>query len=173
MLSVRNVGRSDLTDILDANPALQVELSLVNGPDRFVLSGLPRDLRRFIALAQERAGDEEQAIASKLRGGVPFAPVFDFITVSTPFHSHLLDAAYTQVLEWAQAANLPNGLAESLGAAVLTDHVDWTAQLDGLRQLGARWILDLGPGNTLATGSSSSVSRPPPRRTGPSTPPDC
>ncbi|WP_350257662.1 fatty acid synthase subunit beta domain-containing protein [Scrofimicrobium sp. R131] len=149
MLSVRGISRRDLEVLLADAPA-SVTLSLINGPQRFILSGRPADLQRLVAAADEWAARDAQAVKSKLRGGVPFSPKFDYLDVAAPFHSPLLESALEQVLTWARACNLPEVLTETLAGHVLVHPVDWPAQLAEARGDGAHWFLDAGPGDTLA-----------------------
>ncbi len=149
MLSVRGVSKDELNSMLEAAPA-SVSLSLVNGLRRFILSGRPADLQRVVAAAQEWAAQDARAVESKVRGGVPFSPQFDFLDVSAPFHSPLLRSALDQVIDWSHICDLSAPLTKSLASHVLTEQVDWPAQLREARGAGAQWFLDAGPGDTLA-----------------------
>lgn len=148
MLSVRGISRADLNRMLEEAPE-SVSLSLINGPGRFILSGRPADLQRVVAAAKEWADLDAHAIKSKVRGGVPFTPLFDFLDVAAPFHSNLLQPALDQVVAWAETCGLSAGLTASLAGDVLVNPVDWPAQLREARGAGATWFLDAGPGQTL------------------------
>lgn len=148
MLSVRGISRSDLETLLSDAPE-SVALSLINGPRRFILSGRPADLQRVQAAATEWANKDAQAIKSKVRGGEPFNPLFDFLDVAAPFHCELLRPALDQVLRWADLCGLPEELSSALAADVLVNPVDWPLQLRQARGAGARWFIDAGPGTTL------------------------
>ncbi|WP_225872095.1 type I polyketide synthase [Scrofimicrobium canadense] len=149
MLAIRDVRQADVEELIASLPGTTATISLINGPDRFVVSGRPQDLLKLEAAARTRAADEAQAIASKIRGGVPFSPIFDFLPVSTPFHSPLEESAYEQVLRWAEACGMDLELVRHLASAVLVQPVNWPSELARALGAGAQWFLDLGPGATL------------------------
>ncbi len=149
MLSVRGVTRSELDSLLEKVGDNTATISLVNGPDRFVLSGKPSDLLKVIAKGEALSADDKQAIASKVRGGEPFAPIFDFLQVTTPFHCPLEAGALAQVIEWAKLCKMDMEFVQQLAKSILIDPVDWPTELKSAIGAGAKWIIDLGPGNTL------------------------
>lgn len=149
MLSVRSVTRSELNRLIESSAVPSVSVALVNGPDRFVLSGKPKDLLKVVAVGKAQAAEDKQAIDSKVRGGEPFSPAFDFLPVSTPFHSPLEQDALEQVKDWGRLCGLDAHLVEQLGTEILVSPVDWPAELAKAIDAGAEWVLDLGPGATL------------------------
>ncbi|OZG26843.1 3-oxoacyl-ACP synthase [Williamsia sp. 1138] len=133
-------------------------LSILNGRRSVVLSGAPRHLAAFVAQCETIADAEAAERKKKTTGGSAFAPVFDPLAVSIAFHHPALDAAADLVAEWAQACDIDPVAARRLAAAVLVDRVDWVDALDDVVSAGAKWILDLGPGD-VATRLSVPVVR--------------
>lgn len=144
MLSVRDVSRADLEKMIEGTDAT---LSIVNSRRRFIVSGHPAALERveIAAAAAEKADRAE--LAAKTRGGMPLAPVLEYLQVEAPFHHELLRPAYEQVLAWAEACGIDG--AEPLARAVLLDPVDWAEQVRDAQRHGADWFVDLGPGATV------------------------
>ncbi|EPI40796.1 hypothetical protein HMPREF1585_01439, partial [Gardnerella vaginalis JCP8481B] len=88
----------------------------------------------------------------KVRGGAVFAPVAEYLDVTVPFHSPMLQPAVDRVEDWAREAGLNTAVARELADAVLVQPVDWAAQIgEVLDQNDARslWILDMGPSEVL------------------------
>ena len=50
---------------------------------------------------------------------------------------------------WAEAVGLDVDLAREMAEAILVRPVDWVSEINDLHEAGARWILDLGPGDIL------------------------
>lgn len=152
MVSVRRFPEHLLTRILDAQQGLAHPVSIGVRNDRrtHVLSGAPADLALVVdAIGRAAAADRAEHTAHR-RGGAPLAPVCEFLPVSAPFHSDLLEDAVAQTLEWARACSFDAQWAEPLARRVLTDRVDWPEQVtDAVVDSGARWLLECGPGTTL------------------------
>ncbi len=158
MLAVQNVKRDQIQEILDScNFDDPVSISLVNGPNQMVLSGTPADLAKVEAAALAVQEKDEREIAAKLRGGRPFTPRFSYLRVAAPFHSPLLQEALDKLREWASESQLDQDVVETLAPAVLTNSVDWNQELKALAGNGVQWVLDVGPGETLAKISRTAL----------------
>src|SRR5262249_14051904 len=92
---------------------------------------------------------EEADRKNKVRGGDVFAPVFDPVQVEVGFHTPRLADGVDIVGGWAEKVGLDVALARKLTEAILVNGVDWVDEITGVHQAGARWILDLGPGDIL------------------------
>lgn len=151
MLAVVGASASQVESLIeDAGLTDAVSVSLKNSAQQIVLSGSPADLAQ-VQLAAKKIQDEEEAqIAAKVRGGIAFAPRFAYLPVAAPFHSPLLQTALDQVRDWAATADLDAELVEALAPAVLTNPVDWATEVKRLADQSVKWILDIGPGDTLA-----------------------
>lgn len=156
MLSVRNITTEQAQTLVDlANAKVQATgadaaaISLINGPSRTIFSGRPEDLARVKVTGEELAAKDRREIESKVKGGKPYTPRFDFLDVSAPFHHALLAPAVVQVENWAAACDLPVGDAVRLAELVFVTPVDWPAALSTAIDAGAQWIMDLGSGNTI------------------------
>ncbi|MBA4025699.1 MAG: 3-oxoacyl-ACP synthase [Gordonia sp.] len=166
MLSIANVDPARIQALVDDYAQTLREgdresapvLSILNGRRSVVLSGAPRHLAAFVAQCETIADAEAAERKKKTTGGSAFAPVFDPLAVSIAFHHPALDAAADLVAEWAQACDIDPVAARRLAAAVLVDRVDWVDALDDVVSAGAKWILDLGPGD-VATRLSVPVVR--------------
>ncbi|GAA3962715.1 fatty acid synthase subunit beta domain-containing protein [Gordonia caeni] len=123
-----------------------------------VLSGAPRHLAAFQALCEERAVASADEIKRKVTGGSPFAPVFENVMTTVPFHHPDMAPGIALVTEWAQRCGLDPALAHRYADAVLVQHVDWVAEVAEVVASGARWLLDFGPAE-IATRLSSSLVR--------------
>ncbi|MGO1472427.1 MAG: fatty acid synthase subunit beta domain-containing protein [Flaviflexus sp.] len=144
MLSVRDVSRSDLEKIVEGTGAT---ISIANSRRRFIVSGTPTALER-VELAAEAAEKADRAeLAAKVRGGMPLAPIVEYLDVEAPFHHELLSPALDQVIAWAEQCGIEG--AEPLARAVLVDPVDWSTQVREAQANGAEWFVDLGPGNIV------------------------
>lgn len=158
MLSVRKVPAAVIEEMVaqwnEAAPAAgdgPISIALRNGGESFVLSGAPTDLATVRALLEERSSVERAAREAKQIGGTPLSPVFDYLCVDIPFHSSLMVGAFEQVQRWAQACGLDSEENCALARAVLIDPVDWVEQIRGEVAAGVRWLVDVGPGSTLAS----------------------
>lgn len=158
MLAVLRATREQVAQVIaQANLSDRVHVSLNNGPGQVVVSGRPADLEAFRVAAEAFAKRDQEQIASKQRGGRPFEPRFEYLPVAAPFHSALLDEALTQTLVLADQAGLDPELVSTLAPQVLTDVVDWDASLSQIVEAGAEWVLDIGPGATLARLSAAML----------------
>ena len=75
--------------------------------------------------------------------------MFDPVQVEVGFHSPRLSDGIDIVARWAEAVGLDVELARAMTDAILVQQVDWVDEVIALKDAGARWILDLGPGDIL------------------------
>ncbi|WP_231550703.1 fatty acid synthase subunit beta domain-containing protein, partial [Actinomyces polynesiensis] len=151
MVSVRRLPEEVLRAVVDGHDGLSHPVSIGVRNDRrtHVLSGHPEDLALVVAAVEEVARRDRADHAAHRKGGAVLSPVCEFLPVDAPFHSELLEGALRQTLEWAHACGMDAGWAERLARGVLTDHVDWPAQVGDAVARGAHWLIDVGPGATL------------------------
>jgi fatty acid synthase len=124
-------------------------LSIRNGRRSVVITGTPEQLSRFELYCRQISEKEEAERKSKTRGGAVFNPVFDPVAVEVGFHTPRLADGVDIVVRWAETVGLDVGLARRMAAAVLVEQVDWVEAVTEIADSGARWILDLGPGDIL------------------------
>ncbi len=166
MLSVSQVAPQDvevlLAQYVGELPADQrvgaPAVAVHNSRRAVVLSGAPRHLRAFQLLCEEKAAASADERKRKLTGGSPFAPVFENVMTTVPFHHPDMAPALTLVAEWAQRCGIDPALAHRYADAILVGHVDWVSEIAELVASGARWLLDFGPAD-VATRLSSSLVR--------------
>ena len=154
MLSVTNVEPERLAALLDefaadARTPVPPALSIRNGHRSVVITGTPEQLSRFQVFCDQIAETEAAERKSKLRGGAVFAPVFDPVAVEVGFHTPRLADGVEIVGRWAEQVGLDAEQARRLAEALLVRQVDWVEAATELCESGARWILDLGPGDIL------------------------
>lgn len=153
MLAINGATAEQVKPIIDQATAegSSVRLALVNARTSLVVSGKPSDLENFkdtLAVAETRYNKTR---TDKLRGGAPLAITTEYLPVTVPFHNELMEPAVQQTIEWAQACDLSAEAAEKLARAVLTDHIDWPAQIREALDADAKWFLDVGPGTAVGT----------------------
>ncbi|WP_407686104.1 fatty acid synthase subunit beta domain-containing protein [Mycobacterium sp. HUMS_1102779] len=154
MVSVSNADPERIQHLLDefAQDVRTVQppaLSIRNGRRSVVITGTPEQLSRFELYCRQISEKEEADRKSKVRGGDVFAPVFDPVQVEVGFHTPRLADGIDIVGAWAEKAGLDVALARQLTEAILVSPVDWVAEITRVHESGARWILDLGPGDIL------------------------
>jgi len=154
MVSVTNADPERIGRLLqefaqDVRTVLPPVLSIRNGRRSVVITGTPEQLSRFELYCQQISEKEETERKSKLRGGDVFAPVFDPVQVEVGFHTPRLADGIDIVGGWAEKVGLDVELARTLTNAILVDRVDWVEEITRVHDAGARWILDLGPGDIL------------------------
>ena len=154
MVSVTNVDPERIAALLDefAQDLRTVRppvLSIRNGRRGVVLTGTPEQLARFELYCQQIADAEAADRTNKVRGSGAFSPVFDPVHVEVGFHSHRLSDGVDLVCAWANKVGLDVALAREMTEAILVRQVDWVDEITRLYEAGARWILDLGPGDIL------------------------
>ncbi|MGH3678084.1 MAG: fatty acid synthase subunit beta domain-containing protein [Mycobacterium sp.] len=154
MVSVTNADPERIAELLDefaqdVRTVLPPVLSIRNGRRSVVITGTPEQLSRFELYCQQIAEKEEAERKNKVRGGAVFSPLFDPVQVEVGFHTPRLADAIDMVGNWAQTVGLDVKLAREMAEAILLRQVDWVDEIAELHEAGARWILDLGPGDIL------------------------
>ncbi|WP_396912469.1 fatty acid synthase subunit beta domain-containing protein, partial [Mycolicibacterium sp.] len=154
MVSVTNAEPERIYELLeefsqDVRTVLPPVLSIRNGRRSVVITGTPEQLSRFELYCNQIAEKEEAERKSKVRGGAVFAPVFDPVQVEVGFHTPRLADGIEIVAGWAEAVGIDVELAREMTEAILVSQVDWVDEITELHEAGARWILDLGPGDIL------------------------
>jgi fatty acid synthase len=154
MVSVTNADPERITQLLDefsqdVRTVLPPVLSIRNGRRSVVITGTPEQLSRFELYCQQISETEQADRKNKVRGGDVFAPVFDPVRVEVGFHTPRLSDGIDIVGGWAAKIGLDVELARQLTDAILVRPVDWVDEITQVHNAGARWILDLGPGDIL------------------------
>lgn len=154
MVSVTNADPDRISRLLDefaqdVRTVLPPVLSIRNGRRSVVITGTPEQLSRFELYCQQISEKEEADRKNKVRGGDVFAPVFDPVQVEVGFHTPRLADGIDLVGSWAEKVGLDVALARDLTEAILVRRVDWVEEITRVNDAGARWILDLGPGDIL------------------------
>ncbi|NDJ90806.1 type I polyketide synthase [Mycolicibacter kumamotonensis] len=157
MVSVTNADPERIHQLLeefatDVRTVLPPVLSIRNGRRAVVITGTPEQLSRFELYCEQIADKEAAERKNKLRGGAVFAPVFEPVQVEVGFHSPRLSDGIELVGQWAAQVGFDAdgvALARSMAESILVGQVDWVDEITALHEAGARWILDLGPGDIL------------------------
>ena len=154
MVSVTNADPERISRLLDefaqdVRTVLPPVLSIRNGRRSVVITGTPEQLSRFELYCRQISEKEEADRKNKLRGGDVFSPVFDPVQVEVGFHTPRLADGIDIVGGWAEKVGLDVALARELTEAILVRRVDWVEEITRVHESGARWILDLGPGDIL------------------------
>ncbi|WP_067473588.1 type I polyketide synthase [Nocardia amamiensis] len=163
MVSVAGVAPDRLRAVVDefaaqiAAPDAPV-VSVRNGRRRVVVSGGAGHLARLRRHCEEITRQQRGERDARTRGGAVFAPVFEPVDVQVGFHHPALAEAIDMVGRWAEQCGLDVAFACEMADKILVSPVDWVAAVDRVVDAGARWILDLGPGDLL-TRMTSSVTR--------------
>ena len=154
MVSVTNAEPGRIAELLEEfhREIRTVEppvLAIRNGHRSCVLTGTPEQLSRFELYCGQIAERQAAERKNKLRGGSVFSPVFDPVAVEIGFHTPRLTDGIDIVGQWAQTVGLDGDLARRLAKQIFVDPVDWVESVNAIHAAGARWILDLGPGDIL------------------------
>jgi len=154
MVSVTNADPERIRRLLDefaqdVRTVLPPVLSIRNGRRSVVITGTPEQLSRFELYCRQISEKEEADRKNKIRGGDVFAPVFDPVRVEVGFHTPRLADGIDIVGGWAEKIGLNVASARELTEAILVTGVDWVDEITRVNDAGARWILDLGPGDIL------------------------
>jgi fatty acid synthase len=154
MVSVTNADPERIAVLLDefVRDVRTVEppaLSIRNGRRSVVITGTPEQLSRFELYCRQIADAEAAERKSKARGGAVFNPVFDPVAVEVGFHTPRLADGVDVVVRWAEAVGLDVALSRRMADSMLVQQVDWVESVTEIAESGARWILDLGPGDLL------------------------
>ncbi|MEV3906032.1 fatty acid synthase subunit beta domain-containing protein [Mycobacterium sp. NPDC050551] len=154
MVSVTNADPERIYELIeefaqDVRTVLPPVLSIRNGRRSVVITGTPEQLSRFELYCAQISEKEEAERKNKVRGGAVFAPSFDPVQVEVGFHTPRLSDGVDIVGRWAEAVGIDVDLARAMTEAILVTQVDWVDEITDLHEAGARWILDLGPGDIL------------------------
>lgn len=154
MVSVTNADPERIYALLEAfaqdvRTVLPPVLSIRNGRRSVVITGTPEQLSRFELYCKQISEKEEADRKNKVRGGDIFAPVFEPVQVEVGFHSPRLADGIDIVGGWAEKIGIDVELARDMTEAILVRQVDWVDEVVSVHEAGARWILDLGPGDIL------------------------
>ncbi|MFM9035257.1 MAG: fatty acid synthase subunit beta domain-containing protein [Mycobacterium sp.] len=154
MVSVTNAEPDRIAALLeefgrDVRTGEAPVLSIRNGRRSAVITGTPEQLSRFEIYCEQISERQAAERKSKQRGGAVFAPMFDPVAVEVGFHTPRLSDGVEIVARWAQAAGLDADVARTLAQDILIEPIDWVAAVSDIETAGARWILDLGPGDVL------------------------
>ncbi len=154
MVSVTNADPERIYRLLeefadDVRTVLPPVLSIRNGRRSVVITGTPEQLSRFELYCRQISEKEEADRKNKVRGGDIFAPFFDPVQVEVGFHTPRLADGIDLVTSWAERVGLDAELARTMSHDILVRQVDWVDEIVGVHEAGARWILDVGPGDML------------------------
>jgi fatty acid synthase len=153
MLSVTNADPVRIAALLEdfSNDVRTVQppvLSIRNGRRSVVITGTPEQLTRFELYCTKITENEEAERKNKLRGGAVFRPMFGRILTEVGFHTPRLADGVALVDEWAaRCPGIDPQLAHRVAETIFVEPVDWVAEVEGIHRSGARWIVDLGPGD--------------------------
>ncbi|TRW78846.1 DUF1729 domain-containing protein [Mycolicibacterium sp. 018/SC-01/001] len=154
MVSVTNVDPARIAALLDefaqdVRTVLAPALSIRNGRRSVVITGTPEQLARFELYCEKITEREEAERKNKTRGGAIFRPVFNQLNVEVGFHTPRLADGVDLVEEWAARTGLDRELTRMLTEHIFIKPVDWVSEVEGLAAAGAKWIVDLGPSDTV------------------------
>ncbi len=129
----------------------------VTGPSPDEVAAILRDLPESArVVANVRNGRRSTVLSGPADGIARAAELFEVSWTTEPvaaraaFHHPDLDQAAELVAVWAEKCGLDPVRAAELTRAAIIAPVDWVDSVEGLVQAGARWLVDLGPGD-LAT----------------------
>src|SRR5882757_7989529 len=154
MVSVTNADPDRIAELLedfstDVRTVLPPVLSIRNGRRSVVITGTPEQLARFELYCSKITEKEEAERKNKLRGGAVFTPVFHSVQVEVGFHTPRLADGVDLVDRWAARTGIDAELAHDMTESIFVRPIDWVAEVERLHQAGARWIIDLGPSDTI------------------------
>ncbi len=154
MVSVTNADPDRIVELLedfstDVRTVLPPVLSIRNGRRSVVITGTPEQLSRFELYCSKITEKEEAERKNKLRGGAVFAPVFHSVQVEVGFHTPRLADGVDLVDRWAAKTGIDAAMAHEMTDSIFVRPIDWVAEVDRLHEAGARWIVDLGPSDTV------------------------
>ncbi|HKP40790.1 fatty acid synthase subunit beta domain-containing protein, partial [Mycobacterium sp.] len=154
MVSVTNVDPDRMAELLDefskdVRTVLPPVLSIRNGRRSVVITGTPEQLGRFELYCSKITEKEEAERKNKLRGGAVFSPVFHGVQVEVGFHTPRLADGVAVVDRWAAKCGINAELAHEMTESIFVRPIDWVAEIERLHESGAKWIVDLGPSDTV------------------------
>ena len=154
MVSVTNADPDRIAELLedfstDVRTVLPPILSIRNGRRSVVITGTPEQLARFELYCSKITEKEEAERKNKLRGGAVFSPVFHGVQVEVGFHTPRLADGVGLVERWAATIGIDADMAHEFTESIFVRPIDWVAEVDRLHDAGAKWIVDLGPSDTV------------------------
>ncbi|BBY41773.1 type I polyketide synthase [Mycolicibacterium celeriflavum] len=154
MVSVTNVDPDRIAELLeefstDVRTVLPPVLSIRNGRRSVVITGTPEQLGRFELYCAKITEKEEAERKNKVRGGSVFNPAFSQIQVEVGFHTPRLADGVELVDRWAEKCGIDAKLAHEMTEHIFVRPIDWVAEVERLHEAGAKWIVDLGPSDTV------------------------
>lgn len=100
MLSVKGILPAQADELIrrvdDARGPIAV--AVINSANHVVLSGHPQDLASFAVEVAKEHKRRAQLRAEKVRGGSVFDPVLEYLEVTLPFHSPIMEQAVEQTV---------------------------------------------------------------------------
>ncbi|OBF31303.1 3-oxoacyl-ACP synthase [Mycobacterium sp. ACS1612] len=154
MVSVTNVDPDRIAELLeefskDVRTVLPPVLSIRNGRRSVVITGTPEQLGRFELYCSKITEKEEAERKNKIRGGAVFSPVFHGVQVEVGFHTPRLADGVDVVDRWAAKCGIDAQMAHEMTESIFVRPIDWVAEVQRLHDAGAKWIIDLGPSDTV------------------------
>jgi len=154
MVSVTNADPERIAELLedfstDVRTVLPPILSIRNGRRSVVITGTPEQLARFELYCSKITEKEEAERKNKSRGGAVFSPVFHGVQVEVGFHTPRLADGIGFVDEWGSKLGIDRELLHWFTESIYIEPIDWVAEVERLHGAGARWIIDLGPADTI------------------------
>ncbi|MDR3664082.1 MAG: DUF1729 domain-containing protein [Mycobacterium sp.] len=154
MVSVTNADPERIAELLeefsqDVRTVLPPVLSIRNGRRSVVITGTPEQLARFELYCSKITEKDEAERKNKLRGGAVFSPVFNGVQVEVGFHTPRLADGIEVVDRWAAKIGIDADLAHQMTESIFVKPIDWVAEVERLHNAGARWLIDLGPSDTV------------------------
>ena len=162
MVSVTNADPDRIAELLeefskDVRTVLPPVLSIRNGRRGVVITGTPEQLARFELYCSKITERDEAERKNKLRGGSVFSPVFNQIQVEVGFHTPRLADGIEVVDRWAAKIGIDTELAHEMTESIFVRPIDWVSEVERLHDAGARWIIDLGPSDTVTRLTSQII----------------
>ncbi|WP_313549448.1 fatty acid synthase subunit beta domain-containing protein, partial [Corynebacterium sp.] len=157
MVSIAGITREQLEKVL-AKTGVGSIIGLQNNRNTFVIVGTPEDNNKVIEVVEKLAEKDAKAIENKERGGNPFAPRINALSVQAAYHHPKMQAAVELVINWAGQIGLDAELARDGAEAVLTDVVDWPTTVQSAIDAGAQWILECGPEKGMSSVTKTVVA---------------
>ena len=114
-----------------------------------VITGTPEQLGRFELYCSKITEKEQAERKNKLRGGAVFSPEFHGVQVEVGFHTPRLADGVEVVDGWAAKCGIDAAMAHEMTESIFVRPIDWVAEVERLHDSGARWIVDLGPSDTV------------------------
>lgn len=159
MLSIKGITRAQVDELISRVSRTShshgvISVAVKNAATHFVVSGYPADLLSLKAEALKEHKHQVALREAKVCGGSVFDPQMEYLEVSVPFHSPLMNDAVKLVVSWAVKCGIDVDFARGLASHVLTDHVDWVASIndvvttDGV-DINKLWLVDMGPGQVV------------------------